>query len=57
VDGQRIWIDPISGGTDFAGAFVGGLRTLPVVRGEMQVRCLGAKVEAFDEMPTAWAGR
>jgi acetoacetyl-CoA synthetase len=49
VDGERIWINPISGGTDFAGAFVGGLRTLPVVRGEMQVRCLGAKVEAFGE--------
>lgn len=49
VDGQRIWIAPISGGTDFAGAFVGGLRTLPVVRGEMQVRCLGARVEAFSD--------
>jgi acetoacetyl-CoA synthetase len=49
VHGERIWIAPISGGTDFAGAFVGGLRTLPVVRGEMQVRCLGAKVEAFGE--------
>jgi acetoacetyl-CoA synthetase len=45
----RIWIAPISGGTDFAGAFVGGLRTLPVVRGEMQVRCLGAKVEALSD--------
>ena len=49
VDGQRIWIAPISGGTDFAGAFVGGLRTLPVVRGEMQVRCLGARVEAYSD--------
>src|SRR5574337_383273 len=49
VDGKDIWIDPISGGTDFGGAFVGGLRTLPVVRGEMQVRCLGAAVEAWSE--------
>jgi acetoacetyl-CoA synthetase len=44
-----IWINPISGGTDFAGCFVGGVATLPVYLGEMQCRCLGAKVEAFDE--------
>jgi len=49
VDGAPIWIDAISGGTDFAGAFVGGNITLPVVRGEMQCRCLGAAVEAWDE--------
>jgi acetoacetyl-CoA synthetase len=47
--GQPIWIDCISGGTDFAGAFIGGNRTLPVVKGEMQCRCLGAAVQAFDE--------
>jgi len=49
VDGQDIWLDPISGGTDFAGAFVGGNRTLPVHKGEMQCRCLGAAVEAWSE--------
>jgi acetoacetyl-CoA synthetase len=49
VDGGRIWLAVISGGTDFAGAFIGGLRTLPVVEGEMQCRCLGAAVEAWDE--------
>ena len=49
VDGQPIWLAPISGGTDFAGAFVGGLVTLPVVEGEMQCRCLGAAVEAWSE--------
>ena len=49
VDGAPIWIDAISGGTDFAGAFVGGLRTLPQVKGEMQCRWLGAAVAAFDE--------
>ena len=49
VNGERIWLNPISGGTDFAGAFVAGLRTLPVVAGEMQCRCLGAAVEAFDD--------
>ena len=46
---RDIWINPISGGTDFAGCFVGGVATLPVYLGEMQCRCLGAKVEAFDE--------
>ena len=49
VNGQDIWLNPISGGTDFAGAFVAGNRTLPVVKGEMQCRCLGAAVQAFSE--------
>lgn len=49
VDGHAIWLTPISGGTDFAGAFVAGLPTLPVVAGEMQCRCLGAAVEAWNE--------
>ncbi len=44
-----IWLNPISGGTDFAGCFVGGVITLPVYLGEMQCRCLGARVEAFDD--------
>ena len=44
-----IWLNAISGGTDFAGCFVGGVPTLPVYLGEMQCRCLGAKVEAWDE--------
>jgi len=39
----------MSGGTDFAGAFVGGVPTLPVVVGEMQARMLGANVQAWDE--------
>ncbi len=49
VDGRAIWLTPMSGGTDFAGAFIAGLPTLPVVEGEMQCRCLGAAVEAWDE--------
>ncbi|MEN9418592.1 MAG: hypothetical protein RI988_2212 [Pseudomonadota bacterium] len=49
VDGQPIWIDCISGGTDFAGAFVGGNVTLPQVRGQMQCRWPGAAVYAWDE--------
>ena len=47
--GQRMWINPISGGTDFAGAFVAGNRELPVHAGEMQCRSLGAAVEAWSE--------
>lgn len=49
VGGRDIWLTPISGGTDFAGAFVAGLPTLPVVEGEMQCRCLGAAVEAWSD--------
>ncbi len=49
VDGAPIWIDCISGGTDFAGAFVAGHAGLPTVRGEMQCRCLGAAVYAWNE--------
>ena len=45
--GAPMWIACISGGTDFAGAFVAGNRTLPLVKGEMQCRCLGAAVQAF----------
>lgn len=44
-----VWLAPMSGGTDFAGSFVAGCPLLPVHAGEMQCRCLGAKVEAFDE--------
>jgi len=49
VDGRDIWLTPMSGGTDFAGAFIAGLPTLPMVEGEMQCRCLGAAVEAWSE--------
>ena len=46
---RDVWLTPMSGGTDFAGAFVGGVPTLPVVVGEMQVRCLGANVQSWDD--------
>ncbi len=42
----------ISGGTDVCTAFVGGCPLLPVYAGEIQCRCLGNKVEAFDEHGT-----
>ena len=45
---QQMWWANISGGTDFAGAFIGGCRDLPQVPGTMQCRLLGAAVEAFD---------
>ncbi|WP_374563703.1 acetoacetate--CoA ligase [Ideonella sp.] len=57
VDGRDIWIACISGGTDFAGAFVAGLPTLPLVAGEMQCRCLGAAVEAWSEPDASGRGR
>jgi len=38
-----------SGGTDVCTAFVACCPLLPVYAGEIQCRCLGAKVEAFDE--------
>ncbi|RZT41376.1 acetoacetate--CoA ligase [Cupriavidus agavae] len=46
---RDIWLAPMSGGTDFAGSFVAGCPLLPVHAGEMQCRCLGARVEAFDD--------
>ncbi|MFM1925640.1 MAG: Acetyl-coenzyme synthetase [Pseudomonadota bacterium] len=47
--GTDIWWCNISGGTDFAGAFVGGHRELPQEPGVMQCRMLGAAVEAWNE--------
>jgi acetoacetyl-CoA synthetase len=47
--GGHIWWCNISGGTDFAGAFIGGNRELPQVPGEMQCRLLGCAVQAWDE--------
>jgi len=44
-----MWWSNISGGTDFAGAFIGGNRELPLIPGEMQCRLLGCSVEAWDE--------
>ncbi|MGJ4896219.1 acetoacetate--CoA ligase [Bradyrhizobium oligotrophicum] len=53
VNGSRaqaqMWWANISGGTDFAGAFIGGNRELPQVPGTMQCRVLGAAVEAFND--------
>jgi len=47
--GEDTWLFSTSGGTDVCTAFVGGVPILPVYRGELQARALGAKIEAFDE--------
>jgi acetoacetyl-CoA synthetase len=47
--GSDTWLFSTSGGTDLCTAFVGGVPTLPVYRGELQARALGAAVESWDE--------
>jgi len=47
--GRDTWLFSTSGGTDLCTSFVGGVPTLPVYRGELQGRSLGASVHAFDE--------
>ncbi len=45
----EVWLCSMSGGTDLCTAFVGGCPWEPVYRGEIQVRCLGASLYAWDE--------
>ena len=47
--GSDVWLFSTSGGTDVCTAFVGGVPTLPVYRGELQARALGCAVEAWSE--------
>jgi acetoacetyl-CoA synthetase len=54
--GADTWLFSTSGGTDLCTAFVGGVPTLPVYRGELQARALGAKVEAWDEEGNSLTG-
>ena len=51
--GGDTWLFSTSGGTDLCTAFVGGCALLPVYRGELQARALGAAVEAWDEAGNA----
>jgi len=46
--GKHLWIVSLSGGTDLCTAFLGGVPTRPVYRGELQGPALGAPVAAFD---------
>ena len=55
-DGSPVWLNVISGGTDVACAFVGGVPGLPVIAGEMQGRCLGVAVQAWGEVDAQGAG-
>jgi acetoacetyl-CoA synthetase len=50
---SNIWWCNISGGTDFAGAFIGGNRALPATPGAMQCRLLGCAVQAWNEQGQA----
>jgi acetoacetyl-CoA synthetase len=54
--GPELWLFSMSGGTDLCTAFVGGVPTLPVYRGELQARALGAKVEAWSAEGASLAG-
>ena len=54
--GADTWLFSTSGGTDLCTAFVGGVALLPVYRGELQGRALGAAVEAWDEEGNAVIG-
>jgi acetoacetyl-CoA synthetase len=54
--GEHIWLFSTSGGTDVCSAFVGGVPTLPVFRGELQARSLGAAIESWDEDGKAQIG-
>jgi acetoacetyl-CoA synthetase len=47
--GRDLLLAAPSGGTDVCTAFVGGVPLVPVWAGEISCRCLGSRVEAFDE--------
>ncbi len=55
--GPDVWLFSTSGGTDLCTAFVGGVPTLPVRRGELQAPSLGARVEAWDHDGTSRVGQ
>ena len=52
-----VWLFSVSGGTDVAGAFVGGAVTVPVYEGEISARMLGAAVESWDAAGHSLIGR
>jgi acetoacetyl-CoA synthetase len=47
--GDHVLLASLSGGTDVCTGFVGGSPLLPVYEGEISCRCLGARVEAFND--------
>lgn len=50
-------LQSISGGTDVCTGFVGGAPNVPVWRGEISVRCLGARIESYDSAGYPGIGR
>jgi acetoacetyl-CoA synthetase len=55
--GKDIQLGSMSGGTDVCTGFVGHCPLLPVRSGVISGRCLGAKVESFDESGNAVVGK
>jgi acetoacetyl-CoA synthetase len=47
---KDVWLCSMAGGTDVCTAWVGGCPTLPVFKGEIQARSLGAALYAWNEM-------
>lgn len=45
-----VWLSSMAGGTDVCTAWVGGNPQLEVFEGEIQCRCLGADLHAYDEI-------
>ena len=55
--GADVQIASLSGGTDLCTAIVGAVPTVPVWKGEISCRALGASVESFDEAGRAVVGQ
>lgn len=47
--GPDVHLSSISGGTDVCGPLLGGNPMVPVHAGELSARCLGVRVESYDE--------
>ena len=46
---EDLWVGSQCGGTDIAAGFIGGVPVLPNHAGEIQARCLGCDVHAYNE--------
>lgn len=46
---RDVLLGSITGGTDIVSLFAGHNAALPVYRGEIQCRCLGMAIEAWDD--------
>src|SRR3546814_579601 len=46
---EDLWLCSMSGGTDVCTAWVGSCPWKPVLDGEIQCRCLGVNMQAYDE--------